>query len=91
MKIIIKIKNLFKRNTEMVTVEAGKKDPVVKCIRAMFWNRVIRNVAVVGVMMSNLGGDLKILSIIGIWIVSTAHLEVTKTEYRNQTNNTYVF
>lgn len=90
MKIIVKIKNLFKRNAESVTVEAGKKDPVVKCIRAMFWNKILRNVATVGVLMSNINGSLKILSVIGIWIISAAHLEATKAEYRNQVGSIYI-
>lgn len=90
MKIIVKIKNLFKRNAESVSVEAGKKDPVVKCIRAMFWNKILRNITIVGIMMSNLNGNLKILSLIGVWIISSAHLEVTRSEYRNKVGYTYI-
>lgn len=88
MKIIVKIKNLFKRDT--VAVEAEKKDPAVKCIRKLFWNRIIRNVATVAVLMSDLSGEVKILSLIAIWTTAIAHYELSKAEYRNQVGNIYI-
>lgn len=88
MKIIIKIKNLFKRDTASVEVE--KKSPETKFIRAVFWNKILRNITIVGVMMSNLNGKLKILSLIGVWIISSAHLEVTRSQYRNKVGHTYI-
>ena len=88
MKIIVKIKNLFKRDT--VTVEAEKKSPETKLIRAVFWNKILRNITIAGVMMSNLNWNLKILSLIGVWIISSAHLEATRSQYRNQVGHIYI-
>lgn len=90
MKIIVKIKNLFKRDTSTATVEVEKKSPETKLIRAVFWNKILRNVVIVGVMMSNLNGNLKILSLIGVWIISSAHLEVARSQFRNQAGNIYI-